>query len=100
MGVSQKTIDKYSVVSREVAEEMAIQSRKIFNSDYAISTTGNAGPTVDNTDKSVGIVFIAIATPETIIVEEFNFGKPREKVIERASIKGLEMLRREILKNT
>ncbi len=100
LGVSQNTIDNYSVVSKEVAQEMALQSKIIFKTDYALSTTGNAGPTVDDTDKSVGVVFIAIATPDDVIIEEFNFGKPREKVIERASIKGLEMLRREILKNT
>ena len=100
LGVSQNTINNYSVVSREVAQEMAVQSKNIFKTDYALSTTGNAGPTVDDTDKSVGVVFIAIATPDDVIIEEFNFGKPREKVIERASIKGLEMLRREILKNT
>ena len=100
LGVSENTIDKYSVVSKQVVEEMAIQCKAIFNTDYALSTTGNAGPTVDDTDKTVGVVFIAIATPDDVIVEEFNFGKPREKVIERASIKGLEMLRQEILKNT
>jgi len=97
--VASKTIEKYSVVSKEVAEEMALQSKKIFATDYAIATTGNAGPTTDKTDKSVGVVFIAIATPNYVLVKEFNFGQPREKVIERTSVKSLEMLRKEILKN-
>lgn len=100
LGVSENTINKYSVVSKQVVEEMAIRCKTIFKTDYALATTGNAGPTIDDTDRTVGVVFIAIATPTEVIVEEFNFGKPREKVIERASIKGLEMLRREILKNT
>ncbi|MCF6223906.1 MAG: competence/damage-inducible protein A [Flavobacteriaceae bacterium] len=97
--IASKTIEKYSVVSKEVAEEMALQCKKIFATDYAIATTGNAGPTTDKTDKSVGVVFIAIATPNYVLVKEFNFGQPREKVIERASVKSLEILRKEILKN-
>ncbi len=44
-------------------------------------------------------VFIALATPNEVIVEEFNFGQPREKVIDRAVNKSLEILQKEILKN-
>jgi nicotinamide-nucleotide amidase len=69
-----------------------------MKTDYAIGVTGNAGPTTDNTDEPVGVVFIALATPENVHVEEFNFGQPREKVIDRAVNKSLEMLRKEILK--
>lgn len=98
LGISQETIEKHSVVSAEVAKEMALASQKIMQTDYAIGVTGNAGPTTDDTDKDVGIVFIALATPETVIVAEFNFGQPREKVIDRAVNKSLEMLRKEILK--
>jgi nicotinamide-nucleotide amidase len=87
------------VVSKEVAEQMAISARIQLHTDYAIAVTGNAGPTKDNTDKSVGVVFIAIATPKAIIVEEFNFGEPREKVIRRTVNKALEILRKEIQKN-
>jgi nicotinamide-nucleotide amidase len=97
--VPEETIQRYSVVSSEVAREMAMRCQILFESDYAIATTGNAGPTTDKTDKTVGVVFIAIATPSRIVVEEFFFGKPREKVIERASVKALELLRKEILKN-
>ena len=93
-------IEKYSVVSKHVAKEMALGIQKLYKTDYAIAVTGNAGPTTDKTDKSVGVVFISIATPTTVLVNEFNFGQPREKVIERASIKSLELLRIEILKNT
>lgn len=97
--VPEAMIKKFSVVSAEVAREMALQCQKLFETDYAVATTGNAGPTIDNTDKTVGVVFIAIASPEGVEVEEFFFGKPREKVIERASMKALELLRKEILKN-
>lgn len=99
IGVSKSVIDEHSVVSAEVAIEMAKQIQLKFNANYAIATTGNAGPTTDNTSQEVGVVFIAIATPEGIICEEFNFGQPREKVIERTAIKALEMLQKEFLKN-
>jgi nicotinamide-nucleotide amidase len=97
--VSKEMIEKHSVVSKEVAEQMAISARIQLHTDYAIAVTGNAGPTKDNTDKSVGVVFIAIASPIDIIVEEFNFGEPREKVIRRTVNKALEILRKEIQKN-
>ena len=100
LGVSPELIERYSVVSKEVASEMARKTRDLFNTDYAIATTGNAGPTTDETDKSVGVVFIAIASKSGVYVEDFFFGKPRAKVIERASVKALELLRKEILKNS
>jgi nicotinamide-nucleotide amidase len=92
------TIEAHSVVSAEVAKEMAINCQKIFETDYAIATTGNAGPSKGDSDASVGSVFIALATPNGVIVEGFNFGQPREKVIDRAVTKSLEMLQKEILK--
>ena len=63
-----------------------------MKTDYAIATTGNAGPSKGDSDAEVGTVFIAIATPNEVIVEEFNFGQPREKVIDRAVNKALEIL--------
>lgn len=96
--VSLSTIEAHSVVSAEVAKEMAINCQKIFETDYAIATTGNAGPSKGDSDASVGSVFIALATPNGVIVEGFNFGQPREKVIDRAVTKSLEMLQKEILK--
>jgi nicotinamide-nucleotide amidase len=99
LNVSEELINNYSVVSSQVAEAMAKGIQQKFKTDYAIATTGNAGPTTDLTDKTVGVVYIAIATPTTVFAEEFNFGKPREKVIERTSNKALELLRKEILKN-
>lgn len=99
LNVDSDLIEKHSVVSGEVAEAMAKGIQNRFNTDYAIATTGNAGPTTDLTDKTEGVVFIAIATPVRVFSEEFFFGKPREKVIDRASTKALEMLRKEILKN-
>lgn len=99
LGVSEATIKNHTVVSKEVAKEMVIAARKKLQTDYAIAVTGNAGPTTDKTDKSVGDVFIAIASEDTVFVEEFNFGQPREKVINRTVNKSLEILQKELLKN-
>ena len=99
LGISKDLIAQHSVVSKEVASAMALNVQKMMQADYAIATTGNAGPTKGDADAEVGTVCIALATPNGVIVEEFNFGQPREKVIDRAVIKSLEMLQKEILKN-
>ncbi|MDP5106296.1 MAG: competence/damage-inducible protein A [Polaribacter sp.] len=99
LDVSKQTIDTYSVVSKEVAVEMAKGAKEKLKTNYAIAVTGNAGPTTDVTDKSVGVVFIALATDTGVYVEEFNFGEPRERVLEKTVNKSLEILQKEILKN-
>ncbi len=96
--VSEDIIDNYSVVSAEVAEAMAKNVLELMHTDYAIATTGNAGPTTDDTDEGLGIVFIAIATKDKVYSEQFSFGNHRVKVINRAANKAFEMLQKEILK--
>lgn len=99
LGIPADLIEKHSVVSAEVATAMALNVKKLMNTDYALATTGNAGPTKGDEKAELGSVFIALATPNEVIVEEFNFGQPREKVIDRALIKSLEILKKEIFKN-
>ena len=99
LGLSEELIKEHSVVSAAVVKQMAINVKRMMKTDYAIATTGNAGPTKGESNAEVGTVFIALATPNEVIVEEFNFGQPREKVIDRTVIKSMEMLRKEILKN-
>ena len=96
LGVLPETIQKNTVVSKEVALEMALNAKEIFKTNYAIAVTGNAGPTTDHNDKSVGLVFIALVSDEKAIVEEFNFGEPREKVINRTICKSFQILRKEL----
>lgn len=98
LGIANEVIAKYGVVSAEVATEMAKSVQKIMTSDFAIATTGNAGPTKGDESAELGTVFIAVATPNEVFVEEFNFGQPREKVIDRAVSKALELIYKEILK--
>jgi nicotinamide-nucleotide amidase len=99
LDISKDLINEFSVVSKQVAEAMATQVQKKFKTDFAIATTGNAGPNKGDSEAEVGAVFIAIATPKGVFSEEFNFGQPREKVINRAVNKGLELIYKEILKN-
>ncbi|WP_411768300.1 competence/damage-inducible protein A [Winogradskyella sp. A3E31] len=98
LNVSQELIDKHSVVSKEVAEAMAVGVMKLYNTDYAISTTGNAGPSKGDADAEVGTVYIALASKDKVRSEVFNFGNHREKVIKKATNKAFEILQKEILK--
>ncbi|MDT0557045.1 competence/damage-inducible protein A [Ichthyenterobacterium sp. W332] len=98
LNVSSDLINNYSVVSAEVAEAMAKNALTLFNTDYALSTTGNAGPTKGDSDVEVGTVFIAIATKYTVYSKEFSFGNNRFRVIQKATNKAFEMLLKEISK--
>lgn len=98
LGIDKALIEQHSVVSIEVAEAMACNTLKLFNTDFAISTTGNAGPNKGDSDADVGTVCIAVATKEGVFSQIFNFGNHREKVIMKACNKAFEMLQKEILK--
>jgi nicotinamide-nucleotide amidase len=99
LGVDSALIEKHSVVSQPVAEAMALQSNTVFESQYAIATTGVAGPKTTDSSASVGTVCIAIASPRGVFSQEFNFGNSRERVIKKATNKAFEMLLKEISKN-
>ena len=99
VGVSKTDIDAFSVVSSQVAESMAQNALRIFKSDFAIATTGNAGPTKGDSQAEVGTVFIAIATKNKVYSEKFMLGNHRVKTINKAVNKALEMLLKEIFKN-
>lgn len=98
LGVNPETINTHTVVSEEVAMEMAEQARLRFKSDYAISTTGNAGPSKGDSDVEVGTVCVGIATPNGVFAKKYELGQPREKVINSAIARGLELIFNEILK--
>lgn len=96
--VPEALIKTHSVVSSQVAEAMAQRVLEMFQSDYAIAATGNAGPDKGDSDAEVGTVFIAIATKDAVFSQEFNLGNHRTKVIRKAVNKAFEMLQKEILK--
>jgi len=97
--IPESLIIEHSVVSAAVAKQMAINVKDLMKTDYAIATTGNAGPSKGDSSAEIGTVFIAIASPKGIFVEEFNFGQPRDKVIDRTVNKSFELLQKEILQN-
>ncbi|MCL4112440.1 UNVERIFIED_CONTAM: hypothetical protein GTU68_046966 [Idotea baltica] len=97
--VPEAIIKKYSVVSAEVAESMAKNVLELFQTDYAIATTGNAGPTKGDADADVGTVYIAIATKDKVFSQKFTLGNHRIKVVNKTVNKAFEMLQKEIFKN-
>lgn len=97
--VNPELINQHSVVSKSVAESMALKVKKMFESDYAIATTGNAGPSKGESDAELGTVFIAVATPEGVYSECFNFGTSRYRVIHKSVNMAFQMLQKEIFKN-
>lgn len=99
LGVDCRTIGLHGVVSEAVVREMAEGARKSLNADYAIATTGIAGPTGGTPQTPVGTVWIAVATPEHTVSIRFFGGSNRKEVIDFASTAGIELLLRE-LKNS
>ena len=92
LGVPEALITEFSVVSQEVAESMALQAQKKFNTNLAIATTGNAGPSKGDSDAEIGTVWIALASPSGVYSEKFLFGKHRERVVQKAVHKALELI--------
>ena len=99
LGIAPELIKKYNVVSIPVAEAMASHARSLFDTDFAVATTGIAGPSKGDGVDEVGTVCIAVAGPKKLVSAKFSFGKARERVIIKAVNKALEMLYKEILKN-
>lgn len=96
--VPVKLIKEHSVVSEAVAKSMAKNARDLFKTDFAIATTGNAGPTKGDSDAAVGSVFIGIATPNDCYALQFKLGNHRTRIVQKAANKGLELLQKEISK--
>ncbi len=94
--VSEALIDTYSVVSKDVVASMAEQVRKKFNTTMGVATTGNAGPSKGDSQAEIGTVYIAISTENEIFVEQFLFGIHRERVMEKAVNKALEMIYKQL----
>jgi len=99
LNINLKSLTDYGSVSREVAEEMATGVRDRFKTDYSISTTGIAGPDGGTAEKPVGLVWIAVASKEKVLSKKFLFGGNRERNIERASLAGLNLLRKVLMAN-
>ncbi|MCR5036166.1 MAG: competence/damage-inducible protein A [Bacteroidales bacterium] len=97
LGVNHDDVEKYTVVSQQVAEQMATGVRTLLKTDYAVATTGVAGPGGATEENPVGTVWIAVAGPNGVVSKRCNFGKDRGNNIERASITALEMVRQYVI---
>ncbi|MGY8926983.1 MAG: CinA family protein, partial [Flavobacteriales bacterium] len=97
VNVSEVALEKYGAVSREVVEQMAINGKARLNVDYCISTSGVAGPDGGSSEKPVGFVWIAIATPEGVFSLNKTFGNSRERIIKSAVLTSLNLLRCELM---
>ena len=80
--VSAETVEKHGVVSAECAEEMATGVRDLTGADFAVSTTGVAGPTTQE-GKPIGLAFIGVAGPDGVRSERFEFDGDRAEIREQ-----------------
>lgn len=96
LGVNMADIESYGAVSEQVACQMAEGVRRVAGADYAIATTGIAGPTGGSEAKPVGTVWMAVATPTKTIAVMRNSGSDRGQIISRASAYAIELLYEEL----
>ncbi len=95
--VKPDDIVKHGAVSKQVVEQMALGVKHLMNTDYAIATSGIAGPGGGTEEKPVGTIWIAIAGPDKLISKKYTFGKQREFNIRRTSSVALNKLRKMLI---
>ena len=101
LNVREDNLKRRGAVSEEVVSDMALNAMGLFDVDYAIATSGIAGPDGGTDQKPVGTVWIAVASPTRLATREFHFGSRtgRAQIVERAAHAALNMLRIEIEKD-
>lgn len=92
LGISEKTIDKNGVVSKEIAKEMAIFGYKKMRSDIVISFTGNAGPLKEKGIANVGDVYVGLKYKDKIKIYFFSLVGSRNDIIKNTIDKSIEIL--------
>jgi PncC family amidohydrolase len=94
--VSPETLTKFGAVSRQTAIEMAQGIKQVSGSDLALAVTGIAGPAGGTPEKPVGLVYICLASDESVVCEEFRFNGKREEIKFQASEVALEMIKKHV----
>ncbi len=97
LAVDPQIIEQHGAVSQECATAMASGCRKLFDSEYALSITGVAGPDGGTDEKPVGLTYVGLASTHEAYARKFNFGNTREANRARACYAAMELLRRDIL---
>jgi len=97
LGVKEDMIKKHGAVSEKVVSQMAMGARRLFQTDFAVATSGIAGPDGGTEDKPVGTLWIAVATEKGVITEKRIFGNDRNTNIKRFSLAALNLLRKQII---
>ena len=98
LNISSEDLQNNSLVSEYVSKNMAESCKKLFNSSYSISTTGNAGPKTNDSVSNVGQVFISVASKSGIFTEEFNFKGNRKEIIEQTVKNAHKILHKNLIK--
>ena len=98
LGVSQSIIDEKTEVSVEVVKQMAKSVLEKFDANFAVATTGYAGPAAGTNKNPIGTVFIAIASVVGVVISRFVFLGDRQSVVNQASESALSLLYNEIKK--
>jgi len=88
LGVSEETLASHGAVSAECASEMASGVRAMLGADYAVSTTGVAGP-ADQEGKAVGLVYIAVAGPDGVVTKQVHLDGDRAQIRAQACVEAL-----------
>lgn len=96
--VDKTIFEKFGAVSKDCVIQMAEHAKIKFDSDYAISTSGIAGPTGGTAEKPVGTVWVAVSSPEKTIALKFIFGDDRQRNIQMTANAALNMIRKILLK--
>ena len=92
LSVSKASLEQYGAVSEQVVTQMAEGARRVCGTDYAIATSGVAGPSGGTKEKPVGTVWIAVATPDAVYSELLHLTGSRDQITTRACIKALTKL--------
>ena len=96
LGVKMSDIAQYGAVSEQVAIAMAQGVKGVSGANFAISTTGIAGPSGGSKEKPVGTVWIGVATPNKCYAVKKNCGTDRSQIISRATAYAISMLYEEL----
>lgn len=98
LGVNQNILDMAGAVSEETVKQMAKASLELLKTDYTVATSGIMGPDGGSEHKPVGLVWVAVASKNSVQAKKFNFRFDRTRNIEQTAISALDLLRKEILK--